>query len=486
MTFTVRPIRTRTYQQRSRSRKSRRTDPQQQPPSQQNLRDEKTETLTESEPTNSRSARTTSHVTQTTTSSFSGFTARLGDGRSSSTTSLPAQQRSSALNDNNSDEEQDEDSFSEHSEDMEEYFMDHNVTKPKLSERDTLALQALLKTHQPQQDKKISLEFHVATWNVLWEPIHVMFRMKEIARLVKEIPRMWFVGFQEVTEESGKMLKQDFEAAGYHTVFQPHCLPYTNIDLSKMEVVSEDVAIAVDGGASCFSGMGFGCMLAVRQLSTDPKLIRCGFHAFEATLQGRGFCYVICQLPNRQEQILVATTHMDSIGRGDESSGTEQRAGQLLEFAAFTEQAMTENSNLCWAILTGDMNWNDTGRDATDEPMEKVLSGRCVLPWKDTWLETKPNDSNATCYTYDGLRNPMRNNSWRSRLDRTLVFSRDTLANQQLVCLGTNADNLLGIHTLMGNDNNAFLTFLKRGGNESPVAPSDHFGFASRLGFQFA
>jgi hypothetical protein len=182
---------------------------------------------------------------------------------------------------------------------------------------------------------------------------------------------------------------------------------------------------------------------------------------------------------------------MESIGRSNDGSdsGSEQRAAQLLEFVAFVEQTMATNANIQWALFTGDMNWNDTGRDAVDEPMESVLNGKSSLTWKDTWLDTKPNDSNATCYTYDGLRNPMRNNQWRSRLDRTLVFSRNdnnAVADKQLVCLGTNAENLIGTRTILGNANDCCLTFLKPGGNESAVAPSDHFGFVSRLGFDFS
>ncbi|GKY96878.1 hypothetical protein MPSEU_000646900 [Mayamaea pseudoterrestris] len=390
----------------------------------------------------------------------------------------------------NDDEDEDDRALQDY------YLHDHNIARPALVKRrrnkrnGKRPLAAGVTSTGSQSCDALFLEFQIATWNVLFEPIHVSIRMKEICRQVLEIPRMLFVGYQECTDEIAVLLKREMEAAGYATILQPLRAEPLPIDTIATSSDKKRLSSLLQSrpSPSFFSDAGFGCMLCIRQLSKDPVLVRSGFYPYVYTYQSRGFCYAVCRLPNRVEEILVATTHMESIGRASDggNSGSAQRAAQLLEFVAFAEQAMAENNNLHWALFTGDMNWNDVGRDAVDPPMEQVLSGKCSLVWKDTWLETKPDDPKATCYTYDGLRNPMRNNQWRSRLDRTLLFARnDGTADKQLLCLGTNSDKLLGTRTLMGNANNCCLTFLKPGGNESAVAPSDHFGFVSRLGFEF-
>lgn len=401
------------------------------------------------------------------------------------------------------------------------YLQDHNVFRPgsscrpsryqrrdqpcrKRARRESSHPSSTILTADRDKPRRL-IEFSISTWNVLFEPIHVHVRMREIARQVKAIPCMWFAGFQEVTDESEIVLRQEMEAAGYDCILQ---LRQQQLWMySSVSTDDSDEESSCCSEASCRSAMEepgdltlnvssslaykprFGCMLCIRQLSKDPKLLCSGFRPFDTSNHGRGFCYAICRLPSGVEEILVATTHMESIGRSRDRSdtGSAQRSAQLIEFVAFAEEVMKERVNLHWAILTGDMNWSETGRDAVDTPMGYVLNANaCGLLWKDTWIDTKPTDPGATCYTYDGLRNPMRNNQWRSRLDRTLVFSRNAKADRELVCLGTNAENLLGTQTLLGNSSNCCLTFIKPGGNESAVAPSDHFGFVSQLRFDFS
>lgn len=291
--------------------------------------------------------------------------------------------------------------------------------------------------------------FRMTTYNVWFgqdgdaEP-YCERRMNAIASLITQEPNTWFAGFQEVTMQSFPVIAQAMQRAGYTLV------PQTNLKSL------------------------YFCVLAVRQLSTDGTILDSGWVDFTTTGMSRGFCYARLRLRGRDEQILVATTHLESFVL-NATTGVQERAAQLLEFTEFARQEMKTHKQLQWVALMGDLNWDDESKSAKDTAVADLLND-CRMPWKDAWLQTQQKKSDK-CYTYDGRLNPMLSNSMRRRFDRTLLFSRQEGANKQLQVVSTK---------LVGQDAFPGLTFFKKnpftgGGKIMPVAPSDHFGFVSEL-----
>jgi endonuclease/exonuclease/phosphatase family metal-dependent hydrolase len=297
-----------------------------------------------------------------------------------------------------------------------------------------------------QKSSPFSLTFRLTTYNVWFGPNsgpnpECKARMNAIARLTKAEPQTLFAGFQEVTDESFPILSKQMEAAGYQIIVQ-------------------------DNGAPYF------CILAVRRLANDAPLLEGGWVRFQQSQMGRGFCYARMQLQDCQ--LIVATTHLES-WTGPNATGARERVAQMHEFCKWAQDEMRTHSQVKWAIIMGDLNWDDESRKPNDEPMSKVLDD-CDMLFEDAWLSVQRKKSDK-CYTYDARDNPMLGGSLRRRFDRTLIFARNNAAHEQLQVLGT---KLIGTQALPG------LTFQKENTytktfSTKPVAPSDHFGFVSEV-----
>lgn len=329
-----------------------------------------------------------------------------------------------------------------------------------------------LRSIQVLQSGQTPLAFQVASWNVWFGPPndanpHVTPRMRELVRLAVHGKRgqkepyqaPWFIGLQEVTQESAIPLAESLKRAGYSTI----------------------ITQEFEGGAR----MPYFCQLAVRHgSSNDPKLLESGSVGYTSTRMGRGFCYARVRLPGgnthlsqeEQPQLLVATTHLESWA-GKEYSGSIQRQEQLLEFENNCRSEFKLHAQLKWVILMGDLNWDDERKKGSPD---SKMSAFLTLPWKDVWLDHLPSQQDeSTHFTYDGKLNPMLGNNMRRRFDRCLVFARDHASLNQLASQGV---QLLGQQTLPG------LRFSKsnpwsNSKREYPVAPSDHFGLIARLSF---
>ena len=304
-------------------------------------------------------------------------------------------------------------------------------------------------TNNASTTSSASINFRLTTYNVWFGPNgdadpHCERRMKAIARLVKTEPNTWMAGFQEVTDESLPILAEEMNDAGYQTIVQTDRAPYY-------------------------------CVLAVRQLSRDPAVLDRGWVSYRHTYQARGFCYARVELPHCKEQMIVATTHLES-WTGPASTGARERVVQLKEFCQWTRKQMDAHPQLKWTVIMGDLNWDDESRNPNDQAMSQVLMDGQQPLFKDAWLTVRTKKSEK-CYTYDGRDNPMLGGSMRRRFDRTIMIARDMMAHQQFQVVGT---KLIGKQALPG------LTFQKLNPyaqtySTKPVAPSDHFGFVSEL-----
>ena len=294
-----------------------------------------------------------------------------------------------------------------------------------------------------------SFVFCLTTYNVWFGPNgdanpHCERRMKAIAQLVKAEPNTWMVGFQEVIDESLPILAKEMNDAGYQTIVQTNRAPYY-------------------------------CVLAVRQLSRDPVVLDRGWNSFRRSEMDRGFCYARVQLPQCQEQMIVATTHLES-WTGPYSTGARERVMQMKEFCQWTRQQMDAHPQLKWAVIMGDMNWDDESRKPIDELMSQVLVDGEQPLFKDAWLSI-PRKKSEKGYTYDSRDNPMLGGSLRRRFDRTIVLARNDMAHQQFQVLGT---KIIGTDALPGLTFEKLNTYTQTFSTK-PVAPSDHFGFVSEL-----
>ncbi|GKY96876.1 hypothetical protein MPSEU_000646700 [Mayamaea pseudoterrestris] len=292
--------------------------------------------------------------------------------------------------------------------------------------------------------------FRLITYNVWFGPNgdanpHCEARMKAITRLCVAEPQTLFIGLQEVTDQSLPILATQLRAAGYETIVQSNGAPYY-------------------------------CVLAVRQLARDAPLMDGGWVSYGHSRMGRGFCYARLRLQRQSDaQVIVATTHLESY-TGKESTGARERVDQMMEFGQWAWQQMQEHAHIKYAVIMGDLNWDDESRNPNDGLMTSVLS-ECDMPFKDAWLSVQRKKSEK-CYTYDPRDNPMLGgNNLRRRFDRAIIFARHETAHAQLHVLGT---KLIGTEALPGLTfqklNTYTQTYLTK-----PVAPSDHFGFVSEL-----
>jgi hypothetical protein len=301
--------------------------------------------------------------------------------------------------------------------------------------------------------------FQVATWNVWFGPPngpnpHVLARMSAMAQILRECnkplaPPLWFVGFQEVTEEARDVLEKNLPE--YKFVRQP-------------------------------SGPYY-CMLGVRQTSagSNPILLDSGCVDFRTTVCGRAFCYARVRFPaGSQQEMLVATTHLESYC-GKDYTGHDERPIQLLQFEAFARAQMDRHPNLRSCLLMGDYNWDDESKSARlDDKIDRVLT----LPSADVWLQYQQSfqdnrsRSKETCYTYDGPRNPMLGSRLRRRFDRCVAICRDQADLPQ-----TTRVDLLGTTELPGLRWDKVNSFTGTS-REVPTMISDHYGLLASLSFE--
>jgi len=295
--------------------------------------------------------------------------------------------------------------------------------------------------------KPVTTAMQLATWNVWFGPHngrnpHVPQRMNALVKLLLEKDShdkpLWFVGLQEVTEESHPHLERSLSSAGFTVVPQSNRAPYY-------------------------------CLLCVRSRGpNDPTVLDAGWVNFSTSCMSRGFCYVRVRLPQSENQLLVATTHLESYASKD-YNGAKERPQQLQEFERYVKDEMATHPELHHAVLMGDLNWDDERRGKPpDSPMDKVFE---TEHWKDAWLESRP-DPKATCFTYDGKANPMLSNKLQRRFDRCLFLSTSKTAHEDVRCVGT---QILGTQALPGLFFDKVNPF--NGSSKTyPTAPSDHFG----------
>ncbi|KAJ8599792.1 hypothetical protein CTAYLR_004014 [Chrysophaeum taylorii] len=218
----------------------------------------------------------------------------------------------------------------------------------------------------------------VVSYNVWFEePPSFAVRMAAIGRLCATAR---VVGFQEVTEDSEKLLRASLPA-NFRFARQRTPAPYY-------------------------------CLLA------GPGLLSSRTVPFHDTIMGRG---VLLGRVERSaaDVVVVGVTHLESFVKGVEGVVREARAKQAVE-AQEAVEAEVKATSASAGILIGDTNWNES-----DDGEFPLRAG-----WKDAWQGDE-----ATRYTYDGKANPMLRHKFRHRYDRILAFGRDRVGPLRL--LGT-------------------------------------------------
>jgi hypothetical protein len=336
--------------------------------------------------------------------------------------------------------------------------------------------------HEKDSSTRQSRTFQVATWNVWFGPLgdgapHAALRMRTIVRLLRESSPidspLWCIGFQEVVDETAKVLQPALQAANYQWFRQPGTAAY-------------------------------GCAMAIH---SDLTVLRQGWVPYSVTVMQRGFLYAHVQLPipemhsnEKPVSLLFITTHLESY-TGPQYTGAKQRPEQLLEIHSFVQEQQ-RSGNIAVAIVSGDMNWDDERvRSAgVDPPLLSTFPTAAL--WKDTWIECLASDVKKKLmqptnnlqgdtystpkkekkaktassgvvvggYTYDAKLNPMLGGSLRRRFDRILVQDRST-SPVQIV-----STQLLGTQAIEDWTWMKYNSYAETS-RETPTAPSDHFGY---------
>jgi len=251
------------------------------------------------------------------------------------------------------------------------------------------------------------------------------------------------VGLQEVTPDQLELLRPPLARAGYQIEVQAGVgtsLPYF-VALATRRPVGPLVGVRTVGFA-CGSMMGRALLMG-----------RCAWAA--------------------GAELVVGTVHLESwVGRDHETRVIQLREGQLVE-AARAIEAEVHSHGCCAGVLMGDLNWDDNKQD---DPLRLVGSG-----WVDAWQSAGAREVDK--YSYDGRRNKMLSNSFRTRLDRCLVYTNSrlssTTADDPLAVPAISAMSLVGTRQV----NSETMQKQFRNGNVKtvPLFPSDHFGLSTTL-----
>lgn len=293
-------------------------------------------------------------------------------------------------------------------------------------------------------------------------------RMDALARVLlenssEECPLL-FVGFQEVVPELSRTLRPAFQAAGYKWLEQPD---------------------------NCY-----GCALAARHGQLQPEtnnqqeagltatILEHGWQPYHKTDMKRGFLWVRARLKDHRE-ILFSTTHLESPIDAEGQTNGPKRVGQIRQLEAFCEEKLKIHEHLSMAIISGDLNWDESVRD-----IDLLSSALQTNFWRDAWLESisssasgKDSTKNEEGYTFDSQRNPFIHGFRRRRLDRVLIRDKTEPGPGFRPSAITDA-KLVGTEPLSG------LTIRKEGFKKAddgystpqkvyrdvPIVPSDHFG----------
>lgn len=219
----------------------------------------------------------------------------------------------------------------------------------------------------------------------------------------------------------------------------------------------------------CQPGMHYKCAIAVHR---SLEIVQQGWCPYEDTVMNRGFLYVQFRVAKSEQQILFATTHLESPINREGTTNTAARVNQIRALEAFCNEQTSGCSNLKTAIIAGDLNWSEQGRDVP------LLSSGLETCWKDAWLET----CNSPGFTFDCPLNPFLDGDRCARLDRILVRDRSFYQPYKTSLIGQ--DPLAGLTIQKDNvyeqPADGFSTPVKKTRNVS-IVPSDHFGVTASL-----
>lgn len=298
---------------------------------------------------------------------------------------------------------------------------------------------ALMSTSSvPQQSLQI------ATYNLWFQPVHPTERMKAFSHILLQCHRpnnpLAMIAFQEVVPSLASVLFPSLERQGYTILRQPtESVPY-------------------------------GCAMAIR--TDTASIIQSGFRPFTDTIMGRGILYARVRLPTAQE-VLFTTTHLESWA-GENYAGSTERQTQILEMESFCVEMVSNYPNVQCAVITGDLNWDDERARSTGP--DPVLLEHLKNRWVDVWKHLHGADKKAIGYTYDAKINPMLGGNLRRRFDRILLYPDNSWCQVQ-------STDLLGKDALPGlswSKTNPYNNTVR----SVPVAPSDHFGLLAQLCFE--
>ncbi len=296
------------------------------------------------------------------------------------------------------------------------------------------ALKRIAQSPNSRTQPSILTEISVATYNIWFGTTgHEDRRMEAILdALSPHEPNL--IGFQEVTTSLAQTLCPLLESLNYHTILQPF--------------------------------MSYGCAVACKV----DKVVQSGFHPFSNSEMDRGIVWALVHMNGRE--ILFTTAHLESYFDASCTGGPEREV-QLLEMTEFCERCLRERPTVAFAIITGDLNWDDE-RARGDGHNRKLLSLVDSTKWFDAYRQVEPQSPG---FTYDPKENPMLGGgNIRRRFDRILVHPRDGDN------VGVTSVNIVGKEALPG------LTYTipptrYDGPKTRLVAPSDHFGLVSALEF---
>lgn len=291
-------------------------------------------------------------------------------------------------------------------------------------------------------------KFSIASYNVWFGPpdddakqVYPKERMAAIADCLKgaataqsDCPLL-FVGLQELTPSLVDYIRPQFEAWGYKLYTQPL--------------------------GNVIGGSPYGVGMAVPR---DLAILEHQFVPYRNSIQGRGLLYA------RTRTLLLATTHLESYC-GPNYTGASEREMQLVEATQFCKEQLDRNdSKLQFAMIAGDMNWDDERKQKRgDCPQNQNLLSLLSPRWKDP--------GTAFDYTYDAKENPMLNGNLRRRFDRciycgpTKLNTRNRL-QQDYRSISFQKVGIEVVPNLTWEKKNPFNGSVKK----MPVAASDHFG----------
>lgn len=220
----------------------------------------------------------------------------------------------------------------------------------------------------------------------------------------------------------------------------------------------------------CQPGIHYKCALAVHR---SLEIVEQGWCPYNDTEMKRGFLYVRLQLTKSEQQVLFTTTHLESPINKEGTTNTAARVNQIRLLETFCNEQMDGCSNLKTAIIAGDLNWDEQGRDIP------LLSSGLETCWNDAWLET----CNSPGFTYDCPLNPFLDGDRRVRLDRILVRDRSFFQPYETSLIGQDPLSRLTIqkdNVYEPTTDDGFSTPVKKTRNVS-IVPSDHFGIMACL-----